>query len=119
MAINFTDQTFGDRTVSAVDVGSDQIVLEDSLSAFDLIHVEAAMADDINTYEMPNGQLFLVYYAEFIRTAAELTAAYTSTDNAALASSISTVSSDLSTLTSTYNTHTHDAGAVGVPDQTV
>lgn len=78
MALTFTDVTLDTRTVSAIEVTTDQWIQEDALSAFDKVHLEAAMAETaLSDYAMPNtGTTADVYFAPFMKTAEQLTESF-------------------------------------------
>lgn len=78
MALTFTDVTLDTRTVSAIEVTTDQWIQEDALCEFDKVHLEAAMAEaTLADYAMPNtGTTADVYFAPFMHSAAELTESF-------------------------------------------
>ena len=79
MALTFTTGTFGPRTdVSYIDIGTDALILEASLTELDKIHLEAALAEDnLSDYAMPNGQQNAdEYFTPLTRAAADITAQY-------------------------------------------
>ncbi len=76
MALTYVSNTYDTRTENSIDIGSDEIILEKQLTAFDEKHLEAAIAAGLANYTMPNGTTADVYFAKFTRTAAEITTQY-------------------------------------------
>lgn len=79
MALSFTTSTFGPKTdVSYIDIGTDALILEDNLTAFDQRHLEAALEETaLADYAMPNGQQTADdYFTPKTRTAAEIAEQY-------------------------------------------
>lgn len=76
MALSFVENTYDTRTVNSIDIGTDEIIIEGQLTDFDQKHLEAAIGAGLANYTMPNGTTADVYFANFTRTAAEITSQY-------------------------------------------
>ena len=77
MALDFQEIVVVGHALSVVEVGDDQLILENALAEFDKAQIEAALEEGFDEYVMPNGTVASEYYAPYIRTLEELTAQYT------------------------------------------
>ena len=83
MALSFTTYTLGAVTKDGIDIGTDEIILEDSLDAFLQGHLEAALAvadeegKTLADYIMPSGVTAEAYFTPMARSEADLIAQYT------------------------------------------
>lgn len=80
MAITYTSiDVSGDASVTkdGIDIGTDEIVLAESLGSFEEKHLEAALAETaLADYTMPNGKTADVFFAEYSNALADLQAAF-------------------------------------------
>lgn len=78
MALSTTDKDFGQKTLTVVEVDTDQFILESGLSKFDAEHLELALQEaSLADYTIPSiGITADEYFAPFIYTEEELTKIY-------------------------------------------
>lgn len=75
MALTFTQENFDTRTLAAIDIGTDEWILESQLTPQDKVHLEAALAEaTLDAYTMPNGMDAQTYFDIYTRSAAEISA---------------------------------------------
>lgn len=79
MALSTSEKDFGQKTLSVVEVDTDQFILEDGLSKFDAEQLELALEEaSLDDYTIPSiGITADEYFAPFIYTEEELTKIYT------------------------------------------
>lgn len=77
MALDFEEIVVVGHVLSVVEVGDDQLILENALAEFDKAQIEVALEEGFDVYVMPNGTVASEYYAPYIRTLEELTSQYT------------------------------------------
>lgn len=78
MALSTTDKDFGQKTLTVVEVDTDQFILESGLSKFDAEQLELALQEaSLGDYTIPSiGVTADEYFAPFIYSEEELTKIY-------------------------------------------
>lgn len=104
MALSFTTYTLGAVTKDGIDIGTDEIILEDSLDAMLQEHLEAALAivgvagQTLADYLMPSGVTADAYFTPMARSQADLIAQYTANQiRNGLAAAVATNAADITT----------------------